>query len=349
MKISVCMIVKNEVDSLERCLKSIGPLVDEVVVVDTGSDDGTLAIARQFTDSVYEFSWCDDFSKARNFSISKAKHDWVLILDADEIVTQFDLKSATWLDKEEKLIVGKIKIVHLLEAPWGQSRQTDRISRFFNKQYFYYEGSIHEQIVNKKGQRYQRLSMEISVTHLGYNQEVMKKKDKLNRNIALLKQSIEKGSSDPYLFYQLGQSYYLAQNYEQATSYFEKALQGLGKGTTIEYAEELVIGYGYALINSARYKDALTVEEYAPSYQGSPDFRFLLGLVYMNNALFDQAIQQFKSCIGLREGKVQGVNSYLPAYNIGVIYECSGATEEAMLYYKQCGEYGPALSRCQTL
>jgi tetratricopeptide (TPR) repeat protein len=88
--VSLCMIVKNEQSHLARCLRSVKPLVDEMIVVDTGSSDHTLDIARIFGAKVYDFPWKNDFSKARNFSLSKAAGDWILVLDADETISVKD-------------------------------------------------------------------------------------------------------------------------------------------------------------------------------------------------------------------------------------------------------------------
>ena len=81
--ISLCMIVKNEEKILARCLDSIGDLVDEIIIVDTGSEDGTMEIAARYTDKVYDFKWSQDFAEARNFSFSKAKCDYIYSADAD--------------------------------------------------------------------------------------------------------------------------------------------------------------------------------------------------------------------------------------------------------------------------
>lgn len=86
MNISLCMIVKNEEDVLARCLNSIKDVVDEIIIVDTGSDDKTKEIAKQFTDKVYDFVWCDDFGKARNFAFSFATKEYILWLDADDVL-----------------------------------------------------------------------------------------------------------------------------------------------------------------------------------------------------------------------------------------------------------------------
>jgi len=90
-EISLCMITKDEGRFLENCLDVVKESVDEMIIVDTGSKDRTKEIAKKYKAKVYDFRWCDDFSKARNFSISKATKDWILVLDADEIISKNDL------------------------------------------------------------------------------------------------------------------------------------------------------------------------------------------------------------------------------------------------------------------
>ena len=85
-KLSVCMIVKNEQDVLARCLNCVKSFADEIIVVDTGSTDNTKEISKNFGALVYDFEWCDDFSKARNFSFSKANGDYIMWLDADDVI-----------------------------------------------------------------------------------------------------------------------------------------------------------------------------------------------------------------------------------------------------------------------
>ena len=84
--VSLCMIVKNEEDVLSRCLSSVQGLVEEMVVVDTGSTDSTKEVARKFTDRVFDFPWAEDFSQARNFSFSQATQQFCLWMDADDVI-----------------------------------------------------------------------------------------------------------------------------------------------------------------------------------------------------------------------------------------------------------------------
>lgn len=89
--LSLCMIVRNEEKNLGQCLESVANYTDEIIIVDTGSTDSTLKIASKYTDKIFEFKWVDDFSKARNFSLEKATKEWILVLDADELISEKDL------------------------------------------------------------------------------------------------------------------------------------------------------------------------------------------------------------------------------------------------------------------
>jgi glycosyltransferase involved in cell wall biosynthesis len=108
MPISLCMIVKDEEKFLENCLNNIKNFVDEIIIVDTGSRDRTKEIAKKFTCKVYDFKWDDDFSEARNFSIKKATKEWILVLDADESISDKDLKKIEELIKcdNDKKVMG---------------------------------------------------------------------------------------------------------------------------------------------------------------------------------------------------------------------------------------------------
>ncbi|MBW2195254.1 MAG: glycosyltransferase family 2 protein [Deltaproteobacteria bacterium] len=93
-KLSVCMIVRNEEEALPRCLQSVESVANELIVVDTGSKDRTVSIAKDFGAKLFHFEWCDDFAAARNESIKNATGDWILQIDADE---ELDPNSIRWV------------------------------------------------------------------------------------------------------------------------------------------------------------------------------------------------------------------------------------------------------------
>lgn len=348
MKISLCMIVKNEEEFLEKNLRSASHYVEDLVVVDTGSTDCTKEIAMKYTQKIYDFSWCNDFSAARNFSLEKASYDWVLVLDADEKIIDFDVRNVQKLIIANNPVVGRIKRINILSDATGERHLSERISRFFNRQLYHYEGIIHEQIVNINRNPHQTVPLKITVEHLGYTQEVISRTAKISRNLTLLEQALSEAPEDTYLLYQLGKSYYLAKNYNEAIQCFKKALS-MPINFELEYIEDLVETYGYALINNANYTESLELEKFEQYYGGLSDYLFLMGLIYMNNAKFLQAIGQFLRCIKNKPGKTAGINSYLPNYNLGVIYECLGQKKEAVHYYKKCGNYPAALKRLKEI
>lgn len=108
--ISLCMIVKNETDVLRRCLVSIADLMDEIIIVDTGSSDCTKEIAAEFTDQIYDYPWQDDFAAARNYAFSKASMDYIYSADADEVVDYFNHKR--FLELKQALLP-EIEIVQM--------------------------------------------------------------------------------------------------------------------------------------------------------------------------------------------------------------------------------------------
>jgi glycosyltransferase involved in cell wall biosynthesis len=339
------MIVKNEEETLDKCLSKANNLVDEIIIVDTGSIDKTKQIALKYTDKVFDFIWCDDFSKARNFSVSKASNDWVLVLDADEVIKDFNIESMIeFCNYKHDKIVGRLKRINEYEDNHGTKKYIERVNRLFNKNYFEYEGIIHEQIVLKNGEKYNTENIDLVVDHIGYSKEVLNRTNKVQRNIELLKKASKEKTTDPYLHYQLGKSYFMNKDYNNAYKSFKTSLP-LVDNFYYEYAEDLVESYGYTLINLKLFKEAMELYRYEKYYANSPDFFFLLGLIEMNNANFKKSAEIFLKCTEFREGKIEGVTSFLPLYNVGVIFECLGFKEQAIYYYSLCGDYAPAVKR----
>lgn len=152
----------------------------------------------------------------------------------------------------------------------------------------------------------------------------------------------------PYLLYQLGKSYYMMGEYGSACGWFAQGLS-FDLNPALEYVIDMVETYGYALINSGQEQTALFFENIYDEFGKSADFQFLMGLIYMKNARFTEAVREFEKAAGHAECRAQGVNSYRADYNIGVIYECLGKKEEALAYYRKCGGYAPAEERIREL
>lgn len=346
-EISVCIITKNEADKLEKCLGALSAYPFEIVVVDTGSTDNSVEIALKYTNSVYHYEWNDNFSDARNFSISKAKNDVVLILDTDEFLTEIDYDELLELAYINQDKVGRILIVNLFTRNKELNTNRERISRLFNRKLFGYKGAIHEQVCRIDGQEYGTYNVQATFEHTGYDGTPEELERKSRRNIALLEKELEK-EDDPYILYQLGKSYYMLGDYQNALVYFERATS-YDLEPKLEFVADLVISYGYALINSGQREKALMFENLYEEFAYSCDFVFLMGLIYMNNTLFDEAVGQFLKATEYKVCTTDGANSYLAYYNVGVIYECLGYTKEAFEYYSRCGEYGKAMERITQL
>ena len=142
--ISLCMITKNESDKLDRCLAAVKDLPLEIIVVDTGSTDNSIEVARKYTEHVYHFDWISDFAAARNFSVSKATNDWILVLDTDEYVTSVDMEAIYKLIDENATGVGCL--IRTSPDTVG-SITVDHVERLFNKKFYMYKRPIHEQVL----------------------------------------------------------------------------------------------------------------------------------------------------------------------------------------------------------
>ena len=345
--ISLCMIVKNEERVIAKCLESVTKLVDEIIVVDTGSVDSTIEIAKNYTDKIFNYTWDDDFAAARNFSISKASNDWILVLDADELLIDYDEK--TILDFCRNLDkVGRIEISNYFEDSIGIKKNIERVNRLFNRRFFEYDGIIHEQIIKRDKTQYSTKEIDIKINHIGYTQEVISKTNKINRNITLLSKAIKNKPKDPYLIYQLGKSYFMDKKYREAYEKFKKALEFI-YDFKYEYIEDLVESYGYSMLELKMYNEARILYNYEIYYNNKADFVFLVALIEMNNGDFQNAAEIFLRCTELKNGKIEGITSFLPLYNIGVIFECVGMVDEAVSYYKMCGNYEQAVERINSI
>lgn len=329
---------------LAQCLEPLISLGYEIIIVDTGSTDKTKQIAMKYTDRVYDYIWQQDFSAARNYSVSKATNEYVLIIDSDELADLFDKEELERLIRENPDGVGRLVQKNSFIRNGETFRINNRVGRLFSKRLYEYKGRIHEQPAPIGDMKIYYYDIPVELDHRGYDGDLETRKKKTNRNITILLQQLEDDGDDPYVQYQLGKSFYMQEDYMAACEWFEKALY-FDIDVRLEYVQDMVESYGYALLNSGQYEKAMQLLGVYDEFAISADFVYLMGLIYMNNARFTEAIGEFIKASKMSFHKMDGVNSYRAYYNIGVIYECLGQIEKAKEYYSRCGDYELAKKR----
>lgn len=346
--IALAMIVKNESALLRRCLESAIKYVDEIVIVDTGSVDDTKDIAIEYGARLYDFIWENDFSEARNFSLSLVTSPWCLVLDADEYISNECGESIRYFISSPPSI-GKIKRIDHFYGKDGINYEQSYISRLFPS-YCRYSGRIHEQIESDLP----RLLVDVEIQHDGYLG-----KGKSDRNIPVLKSMILEKPMDPYYYYQLAKEYRGLEKHELSYTFFKQAYQLMTK--TEGYAPSLIVNYLYAIIASGNLSDGLTVIDKERGFLWNyPDFFFvsglyLLELIMSNPVQYDNLIplieRYYKRAIEIgdngEEGSVVGTGSFAAYYNLGVFYEATGNSKKAEDVYLLAAQmkYSPAIGR----
>ena len=348
MNISVCIITKNEANYLRECLSCLKKYPFEIVVTDTGSEDDSVSVAKEYTDKVFFYGWCNDFSAARNYCVAQATNDMVMIVDTDEFVQDFDWDGLCAVVEKNCDKVGRINLNNVYRRNGILNSTNEKLSRIFDRRLYTYTGSIHEQItpIGDKD-TFETYDAGITFKHVGYDGAPENIKKKTERNIMLLKSELEK-KEDAYILYQLGKSYYMAGDYGEAEKYFERATV-YDLDPRLEYVLDMIVSYGYSMVNSGKTKEALAFSNLFDDFSYSADYVFMMGIVCMNNALFEEAVGLFEKAKEYDSCNLCGVNSYLADYNIGVIFECLGHKEEALMYYGKCKGYDKAEERIAAL
>ena len=220
--ISLCMIVKNEEDTLARCLESIKDIADEIIIADTGSTDKTKEIAGGFTSKIYDFEWIDDFSAARNYSFSKATMDYIMWLDADDIILEEDRKKLKQLKKnintDIDIIMMKYNVGFDVHGNVVLSYFRERLFKRANN--YRWNDPIHEYIPASGN----IINVDICITHKKLHAVPSR------RNLKILEKMIaeDKPLSPRNLFY-CAREYYHNADYDHAIEYFNKFLNS-GQG-----------------------------------------------------------------------------------------------------------------------
>jgi hypothetical protein len=318
--IAAAMIVRNEARCIVRCLESMRPHVDRMVVLDTGSTDGTQMLAAGCGAEVHHLPWPDDFSAARNHVLSLTDADWNLVLDADEWIVSGGEGLRPWCRTPR---LGKVCVHSAMDgegAPGAERRNW--ITRLLPRG-VRYEGRVHEQPVSKLP----RVRIDLHVGHDGYLEgQLARKRD---RNGPLLRRDLEARPGDPYLLYQLGKDAELYGDAAEACARYAAALAATEPGAN--WRHMLVVRYLHCLSKAGELDAALALAEAEmPNWPESPDFFFVLGNLVLDRVTQDPAealhwlplaVNAFERCleIGERpdlEGSMRGCGSDLARHNL---------------------------------
>ena len=264
-RLSVCMIVKNEERFLGQCLASVKDIADELIVIDTGSTDRTVEIAREHGAQVGHFEWCNDFAAARNASIAPATGDWILFLDADE-----ELSPTEKVELPRLLIQTQISLYRLplINTHQGEKSQSYVPRLFRNPPGLMFYGCVHEGVLSfiEKICNPWQLSIDfcnLKILHHGYEPAVMKEKNKIQRNHDLLRKAILKNPNEFYFHMQLGLELGRMGKKEESFQEYAEALRlaetvSLNK-ITPEVRETLLTQYSAYLIAERRFTEVIEV------------------------------------------------------------------------------------------
>ncbi len=348
--ISLCMIVKNEEGMLEQCLNSVKGLADEIIIVDTGSTDRTKQIARKFTDKIFDFRWVNDFSAARNESLKHATGEWILILDADETLSEDDhskIRAATKMGLSAGFTLLQRDYHSNSSMPgWqsgiGDSYEESRCATgwnpvpslrlFKNHKNVAFKGRVHEgahETVSKLGSI---TELDIPIHHYGKLDE-----DKLNeKNIMYEKIGKYKADEkeDFYSYLELGKQYFVNKKVDKAIEAFEKSIELKPN----HYDSWFQLGSIYLKLGqldkaiSHLEKARSLKEDFAPVYSN-------LGIIYAQKKDFDMAFHNFHKVIKLNPKDATTFK------NIGMCAHEIGDREMAYAAFKRAIELNPEYAK----
>ena len=337
--ISLCMIVKNEEDVLGRCLDSVRDVVDEIVIVDTGSTDRTAEIAGQYTDRVYSFPWADDFAAARNESFSKATKEFILWLDADDVLLPKDrevlIRYKETLRLSTNVVMMKYNTAFDEKGNPTYSYYRERLIR--NGVGFRWQGAVHEAITPAG----EILYWDAAVTH---------KKEKLpepGRNLRIMEKLLERGERmEPRMQFYYARELYYAARYEDAISVFQDFLDE-GKGWRENCIDACQIR-AYCFQELGKRREALRsllcgLEYDRPRAELCCD----IGKAFIEQQEFTTAIFWFETAAGCERNDRTGAfvreecYDYIPYLQLCVCWDRLGDKARAIAYNEKAGALRP--------
>lgn len=335
--ISLCMIVKDEEKTLGRCLGSVSDIVDEIIIVDTGSKDNTKEIAKSFGAKIYELAWEDNFAKARNYSFSKATKGYQMWLDGDDYIDDLNCQKLKKLKNELDNTVDSIMMTYsLIRNENGETTYSTRRNRIVKREKgFRWIGKVHEYL-SVFGNIYQS---DIAINH-------NKQKKLTNRNLMIFKNMEEKNEefSTRDLFYYANELYDNNLFEEAVVKYKEFLKQDL------IWAEDFKRG-AINLSRALKYSKASVDEridvifESMKKYTPNGETLCELSDCFMEKTMFDEAIIFLKSALNLDIDELNSgfnnrlYNTWIPAIQLCVCYSNLGNFEKAYYYNELASIY----------
>lgn len=324
MTLAATLIVRNEARCITRCLDSIRPWVDRIIVLDTGSTDDTVRLARVSGAEVHHLQWPNDFSVARNHVLDLADADWNLILDADEWIASGGETLRPWCEGPPRL--GKACIHSSYDMPDAPASDRSWITRLLPRG-VRYEGRVHEQAVSSLP----RERLDLHIGHDGYRDAQMAGKSGRNRPLLLL--DLQDQPGDPYILFQLGKDAEIGDDFALACEHYAGALASTADDAN--WLHELLVRHLHCLGQAGQAEQGLALaESRIQRWVDSPDFFFVLGNLALERAISDPARavghwlpladSAWERCleIGERpdlEGSVEGRGSRLARHNLDTI------------------------------
>ena len=338
-EISLCMIIKNEEETIGRCLESVKDLVDEIIIVDTGSSDKSKEIVSKYTDKIYDFEWVDDFAKARNFSFSKATKDYIMWLDADDVMLEEDREKFKKLKSE----MGSADIYKCIYNcsfyPNGEPKVIQNRVRIVKREKNYkWVSPIHEVIIPSGKIE----NTDIAITH---------KKIKINepgRNMKIFKKMIDEGIKlDNRQQYAYAKEYKYAKRIDEAIIEYQKFIDEYidkyEENKHFIYKALIDIADCYKIIEDLKKeKEALMtiISNQEPCIKVSSR----LGDLFFREKNYDAAIFWLKYAAST-DKKIEDANDYdhyfLPYTEIAICYYYKKDYENAVKYNELAGEIRP--------
>ncbi|MDA7497267.1 glycosyltransferase [bacterium] len=320
-RVSVCLITRNEEQFIRACLESVKGFAHEMIVVDTGSDDQTQKIAEEVGAQVYHLPWGDDFSEARNEALKYVTGDWVLVLDADEVLAPEAIKELLREVNDRKAIGYRLPITN----EGAKEQGTGYVPRLFrNAPGLFYVGRIHEQVFSSVEVRRRQWGMEnrlghSRIIHFGYTEEMTQDRDKVARNLRLLKLAVEEMPDDANLMMNLGLELARSGNESESLRCYRSSFDLLSEtpesDIVPELRESLLTQFTSALVRNQCFAEARDVF----SGQGVPEsamtasLSFIKGLAMMRTGSFSEAVDAFRDCTTKRDESTHS-NGYSEAY-----------------------------------